>query len=89
MKKNALFFFLSLLFFGSSVVFGETTWGWFTLFPQRRLVPLFPANPTAHQFSAGQILKNRNVIGSMGGILPVANAQWDWFRAQLSVGSSV
>jgi hypothetical protein len=89
MKRITLFFFLSLLFFGSSVVFGETTWGWFTLFPERRLVPPFPANPTAHQFSAGQILKNRNVISSMGGILPVANVQWDWFAAQLSVGSSV
>src|SRR3989304_2247709 len=89
MKKITLFLFLSLHFFANSFVVAETNWGWLTMFPQRRLVPAFPANPTAHQFSAGQILKNRNVIGSMGAILPVANLQWDWFSAQLSVGSSV
>ena len=73
----------------SSAALGETSYGWLTLLPRDRYVPAFSANPTAHQFSAGEILKNRNVSTSMGGIFPLANIRSGWFDAQLSVGSSV
>jgi hypothetical protein len=89
MRKNTFFYLVLSIFFYCSSGLAETPWGWFTLFPKQRLVPSFTANPTAHQFSAGEILKNRNVSTSMGGIFSLVDVHSGWFSAQLSVGSSV
>lgn len=88
-KRLHLFFMLAVLSFLQSAGICETRWGWFVLYPRDRVVPHFSANPVAYQFSAGQILKNRNVVASVGGILRLVNLEWDSFKAQLSVGSAV
>lgn len=84
-----LILFLALSAMCSTPASGETSYGWLTLLPRERYVPAFSANPTAHQFSTGEILKNRNVSTSMGGIFPLVNVRSGWLDAQLSVGSSV
>jgi hypothetical protein len=88
-KITALVLWSVVSILNSSRVSAETTWEWMTLFPRERVVPLFSANPTAPQFSAGQTFENRNVSASMGALFPMIDLQWDGFKAQLSVGSSV
>ena len=89
LNKEVLYSWFFSFFLMSSITSAGTTWGWMTLFPRERVVPLFSANPTAPQFSVGQIFENRNVSASMGALFPMIDLQWDGFKAQFSVGSSV
>ena len=59
------------------------------LFPQYKLVPTFPADPTSHKMKAENIMGKKDIRAALGGYLPVLGVQLLGRNLELSTGASV
>ncbi len=60
-----------------------------TFLPKQKYVSAFTANGNEHRISYNKLLNRNSLIGSMGGIFPMANVQFKDLDAQISIASSV
>ena len=60
-----------------------------TFLPKQKYVSPFTANGNEHRISYNKLLNRNSLIGSMGGIFPMANIQFKGIDAQVSIASSI
>jgi hypothetical protein len=60
-----------------------------TFLPREKYVPVFTADGSAHRISYNKLTDRGSLIGSMGGVFPVANLRYEKLDAQISLASSV
>ena len=60
-----------------------------TFLPKQQYVSTFTANGNEHRISYNKLMNRNSLIGSMGGIFPIANIQYKGLDAQVSVASSI
>lgn len=57
--------------------------------PSKKYVPAFTANGNEHRISYNKLLTRGSLVGSMGGIFPLANIRYDKLDCQLVLASSI
>jgi hypothetical protein len=57
--------------------------------PKQKYVSAFTANGNEHRISYNKLMNRNSLIGSMGGIFPMANIYFNGLDAQLSIASSI
>ena len=60
-----------------------------TFLPKDKFVSTFTANGNEHRISYNKLLNRNSLIGSMGGIFPVANVNFNGTESQISLASSI
>ncbi len=60
-----------------------------TFLPKQKYVSTFTANGNEHRISYNKLLNRNSLIGSMGGIFPMANIHLGELDAQVSIASSI
>lgn len=78
-----------LVFFLVSLLSAGTPGSFLTFLPEKKFVPSFTASGTEHRISYNKLLTRRLFFGSMGGIFPVADIQYDDLVCQVSAASSI
>ncbi|MDP1677273.1 MAG: DUF1207 domain-containing protein [Bacteroidota bacterium] len=60
-----------------------------TFLPKQKYISTFTANGNEHRISYNKLMNRNSLIGSMGGIFPMANIQFKELDAQVSIASSI
>lgn len=82
-------FLLYLLVIIGNVLFAGDFDSLITFLPKQKYVSIFTANGNEHRISYNKLLNRNSLIGSMGGIFPVANVRIGGLDAQVSLASSI
>lgn len=80
---------LLLLCFCTTALFSGDFDSLITFLPKQKYVATFTANGNEHRISYNKLLNQKSLIGSMGGIFPMANIHLGELEAQLSIASSI
>jgi hypothetical protein len=60
-----------------------------TFLPKQKYVSAFTANGNEHRISYNKLMNRNSLIGSMGGIFPMADIHFEGLDAQVSIASSI
>lgn len=60
-----------------------------TFLPREKYAPVFTADGNSHRISYNKLTDRGSLIGSMGGVIPLANFRYETLDAQISLASSV
>lgn len=80
--------FLLLALIATSAVRAQEAQELIEFFPGEKIFPPFTADPLAHQISLSHILENKDWIGTLGGVIPLAQANLEGAEMQISVAGS-
>jgi hypothetical protein len=87
-NRGMLFLFFLSAFISSIIHAGDFD-SLITFLPKQKYVSTFTANGNEHRISYNKLMNRKSLIGSMGGIFPMANVQYKGLDAQISIASSI
>ena len=80
---------VAMCFLMPFLIVAENSDSMLVFLPHEKFVPVFTADGNAHRISYNKLTDRGSLIGSMGGIFPVANLRSNKLDAQISLASSV